>query len=97
MSTPAITLSASPLSDHSADSVLDWLVGELARELKKDRGTIDVTAPFESLGVTSLIGVALAANISDSLDLDIPATLFWDYPTLERLATYLSDTLAEVA
>jgi len=68
-----------------------WLTVRLARELGVDPEELEVTAPFASLGVSSISGVTLAGEVADALGVTLPATLFWDYPTIEKLAVYLAN------
>jgi acyl carrier protein len=59
--------------------------------------SIDPRQPLNELGLDSLMAVDLRNRLSASLGLarSLPATLVFDHPTLEALASYLaSDVLA---
>jgi NADPH:quinone reductase-like Zn-dependent oxidoreductase/acyl carrier protein len=50
---------------------------------------IDVRQPLNELGLDSLLAVELRNLISGALGRPLPATLLFDYPTIEALAGYL--------
>lgn len=59
---------------------------------------IDQRQSFGELGLDSLMAVELRNALSNSLDTTLPATLLFDYPTLETLADFLkSEVLPESA
>ena len=56
---------------------------------------IDVgTTSFGSLGFDSLRALELRNRLENSLDLTLPATLVWNFPTFSTLADYLASKLA---
>jgi phthiocerol/phenolphthiocerol synthesis type-I polyketide synthase D len=72
------------------EEMAGWLTQQIASALGVVPDEIEVTAPFASLGISSISGVTLAGEVSDALGVTLPATLFWDYPTIEKLAGYLA-------
>jgi len=38
----------------------------------------------------SVAAVGLAGELEDWLDVELPATILWDYPTIAALAEYLA-------
>jgi acyl carrier protein len=51
---------------------------------------IDPKQPLNELGLDSLMAVELRNMLSNSLQAMLPATLLFDYPTIETLADYLA-------
>lgn len=45
--------------------------------------------PFSSLGITSIKAVELVSDLNNTLGLQLPSTLLWDYATPEELQDYL--------
>lgn len=72
------------------DEIARWMAERLAEELDVPADAVDPTVPFAALGVTSIVGVSLAGELADELAMEVPATLFWDYPTIEKLAEHLA-------
>lgn len=74
----------------SKDEIARWIADRLASELGVPSDAVDMTVPFAALGVSSILGVSLAGDLAEELSFDVPATLFWDYPTIEKLAEHLA-------
>jgi phthiocerol/phenolphthiocerol synthesis type-I polyketide synthase B len=58
---------------------------------------LDPTAGFFQSGMDSLMSVTLQRSLSDSLGETLPASVVFDYPTVEALSDYLATILPEVA
>ena len=71
-----------------ADAVRAWLVAEIARVVGIEPSAIDVRAPFDSLALSSVDGVALSGDLEQLLGRDLPATLVYEHPSIEALSTY---------
>jgi acyl carrier protein len=70
---------------------------ELARVVRTDPARIEDEAPLNRLGLDSLMGLELRRRLEAALGITLPATLVWHYPTLQAIADYLSDRVAETA
>ena len=53
-----------------------------------ESGRIDPDQPLQDLGMDSILAVDLRNSISRSLEVETPATLLFDFPTIHRLAEY---------
>jgi NADPH:quinone reductase-like Zn-dependent oxidoreductase/acyl carrier protein len=63
--------------------------------LQLDSGTaLDERRPLRDLGLDSLMAVELRNALVQSFATSLPATLLFDYPTLDKLAGYLLKVLA---
>jgi acyl-CoA synthetase (AMP-forming)/AMP-acid ligase II/acyl carrier protein len=81
-----------PAADRAAAGcVVEWLRQRLAATLGVDVGQIDPAEPFARYGLDSASAVGLAGEIEMATGRDLPATLFWDYPTIDALARHLRD------
>ena len=70
-------------------AIQQWLVSQLADVLSIDPSTIEVSQPLTRYGLDSIDAVRLVGDLEDWLDLELPSTLLWDYPTIEKASTYL--------
>ena len=77
----------------SADDIQAWLVAKLSEELHLEPEEIDVREPFAACGLDSLRAVVISGDLGDWLGLRLPATLAWDYPTIEALTHHLAEAL----
>ena len=75
-----------------ADAIRAWLVAEIARVVELDASEIDVRAPFDSLGLSSIDGVTLSGDLEQLLGRDLPPTLVYEHPSIEALSGYLGDS-----
>jgi acyl carrier protein len=67
---------------------------DLAAEvLGAQAAAIDPTAPLATLGFTSKRSLELRARLEESLQVRLPATVGWQFPTLEALAPYLAERM----
>lgn len=78
-----------PTATSSIEAIQTWLIQQLSDVLSLDPTTVDVTQPLTRYGLDSIDAVTLVADLEDWIDLELPSTLFWDYPTIAKAATYL--------
>jgi phthiocerol/phenolphthiocerol synthesis type-I polyketide synthase B len=77
-----------------ADHVTAQVVGAMGLASAQ---LLDPTAGFFQSGMDSLMSVTLQRALSDSLGESLPASVVFDYPTVEALSDYLATLLPEVA
>ena len=78
------------LTDHVCALVAEAM-GVASPEL------LDPSAGFFQSGMNSLMSVALRRSLSDSLGEELPASVIFDYPTVDQLVGYLAAKLPETA
>ncbi len=88
--TPAAAPQPLPGVHRSAAAIEAWLVAHLAERLNLSVSDLDREAPFASFGLGSVEATALAGELATWLERPLSPTLTWEYPTIERLAQYLS-------
>jgi phthiocerol/phenolphthiocerol synthesis type-I polyketide synthase C len=86
---PSSRPSSGPIAPEGME-IVDWLVSHVAQRLTLPPEEIDPREPLASYGLSSTEGVALSGDLEEWLGRDLPATLVWDYPTIEKLASYLA-------
>lgn len=67
-----------------------WLVDYLARLADVHPADIEMREPLASYGLDSMAAARLVSDLEAWLERDLPATLAWDYPTIEELARFLA-------
>lgn len=81
-------------SEESAAHLLTLrLCEQIAALLHRDITEIDGRQPLGELGLGSLMAVELRDWLEVNLELTIPVTLFWSYPTASALATHVVSLL----
>ncbi|MBK1986464.1 acyl carrier protein [Sphaerospermopsis aphanizomenoides BCCUSP55] len=80
-----------PETMNAVDTIQGWLVNQIAKQLGIKAETIKVTEPLTRYGLDSIDSVTIVGDMEDWLDAELPSTLLWDYPTIEKAAKYLVD------
>jgi acyl carrier protein len=86
-----LKLEEKPAAIAPAKAVQNWLIAQLTEQLSLNAQTIDVSESLTRYGLDSIDAVTLVGDLEDWLDLELPSTLFWDYPTIEKSAQYLAE------
>ena len=82
-----------PLSEgKQAEAIATWIVQWLSQQLRISAAEIDRTKAFAEYGLDSVMAVELAQDLGGFLKLAKPleATLAWNFPTIQALASYLA-------
>ncbi|MEM6980861.1 MAG: beta-ketoacyl synthase N-terminal-like domain-containing protein, partial [Planctomycetota bacterium] len=72
------------------DQLIVWIRDTLASKLGVASKTLDTNEPFSRLGLKSIQAVRLSGQLAEHLGRPVPATLAYEYPTIEKLAMHLS-------
>jgi acyl carrier protein len=78
-------------SNSNIEKLQHWLITQLAEHLSLEPNTINVNEPLTRYGLDSIDAVTMVGDLEDWLDLELPSTLFWDYPTIAKSAHYLAE------
>ena len=70
--------------------IQDWLVVNLAKNLKIPPQHIDPEEAFSEYGLDSSLAVSLTDALATYLGRELEATLFWDFPSIKSLAEHLA-------
>ncbi len=69
----------------------NFIQQKVAEYLKKPAGEIDMATPLSEYGIDSVSAVSLCADLEDLIGIDVEPTLAWDYPTIEKMAEFLTE------
>lgn len=72
-------------------AIQSWLVQQLAQILSLDTKAINIAEPLTRYGLDSIDAVTLVGDLEDWLDVELPSTLFWDHPTIEKSSQYITE------
>ncbi|MEH1101795.1 SDR family NAD(P)-dependent oxidoreductase [Micromonospora sp. CPCC 205561] len=92
---PALAERLLAMPEQDRPALLRDVVRTATREVLRDQApaTIDGETPFRQLGYDSLTAVQLRNRLCAATGLTLPASLVFDYPTPDILATHLLDAL----
>src|SRR5437773_10640237 len=80
-----------PLAGAGSVAAIEaWLIARVEGSTGIAREEIDISRPFAYFGLSSSSAVSLSGDLEDLLGRPLPATLVWDYPTIECLARHLA-------
>lgn len=89
LSNATATISSRTQTLSPTAKIQAWLVEQLADVLSIEASTIDVAQPLTRYGLDSIDAVTLVGDLEDWLDLELPSTLLWDYPSIEKASAYM--------
>ncbi len=73
------------------DQIIDWFVQKIANLSSCKREEVDISLPFNHLGLSSLDLVQLLGEFNSFVGEEFSPTLFFEYPDIESFATYVAD------
>ncbi len=77
----------------AVETVQTWLVNQLAKQLRINPHTIKLDELLTRYGLDSIDSVTIVGDLEDWLQADLPSTLFWDHPTIEKAARHLVEDM----
>jgi acyl carrier protein len=78
----------------SADDIKSWLANKVAAVLKIDASAIEFNTSFAKLGLDSLAAITISGDLEQWLEMEIDATILYQYSTIEELSEYLIQEIA---
>lgn len=69
--------------------IIDWLIEKVAKEAKLKPENVSTDTPFVSFGLDSIVIVTLVDDLEHWLNTSLDPTIFWEYPTIEKLSDWL--------
>ncbi|KAF2650606.1 polyketide synthase [Lophiostoma macrostomum CBS 122681] len=87
---PSAHLAAVETRAPSRPSVFSQVLKVVAEEIGIDQAQLTDDANFADFGVDSLMSLTILGFIRDDLGIDVPGSLFDDYPSVKELRVYLA-------
>jgi acyl carrier protein len=81
----------SPRAPSQAE-IHQWLIAHIAALASLPIDQVDIHTPIEQYGMDSIQAMQLCGELADWLGRPLAPTLVWEYPTVDLLAQYLSDS-----
>ena len=78
---------------HSKDSIAEWLVRWIAKELGLPADEIETEKSLLDYSLSSVTAMMLVGDLEEWLGLTLPPTLVWDFPSIAAIADYLTEQL----
>ncbi|MGQ9408436.1 SDR family NAD(P)-dependent oxidoreductase [Mycolicibacterium gilvum] len=83
--------------EQRRDMLTDFVISQVAAAMGlASAHTLDPGVGFFQFGMDSLMSVTLQRSLSESLGETLPASVVFDYPTVEALTDYLASVLPEI-
>ncbi|MEJ3655548.1 SDR family NAD(P)-dependent oxidoreductase [Actinomycetes bacterium KLBMP 9759] len=76
-------------ADEEHGGIRDWLRAELARAAGVTEEAYDDAERFRDYGIDSATATGIVGRLGSRLGRELPATLAWEYPTLDALIDHL--------
>ncbi|MFC4844925.1 acyl carrier protein [Bradyrhizobium sp. GCM10023182] len=72
-----------------------WMIDRLCSALNIEPTDVDPDEPFSRYALDSVDAVTLVMELEEALGIELPPTLLWDYPTVNRCVAFLSVNLPQ--
>ncbi len=79
------------------DTLIRWIIAQVAKLARLDVASLGPATAFEDVGLSSLAGVTLAAELSSHFGIDVDALITWDYPTIGEVARAIARSFSPPA
>lgn len=90
---PAVDLFTGLSPEHLRQRVVDEVARQVGAEMRIAPTDLDPRQPLTSLGLDSLMTLAIRRRLDRRFRTNLPATLVWNHPTVEGIAAFLAERL----
>ena len=78
---------------RSYEEIKEWMINEVAKILGIEADAVDTDREFFSFGIDSIVAFSVIGDLCEWIGKELPATLLWEYPTINSLSQYISEKL----
>ncbi|MDY8138355.1 acyl carrier protein [Aquimarina sp. 2201CG5-10] len=71
------------------ENIQNWLIEKVAEQLGIKITDISTNEELAAYGLDSMDAVMISGELEEMLDLELPSTILWDYPTIDSISTHL--------
>jgi phthiocerol/phenolphthiocerol synthesis type-I polyketide synthase B len=90
LTTDSVRARFAGMTDGARRGLLETIVrGALSGVLRRPAEQLDLTRPFGTMGLDSLMGLELRNRLESAVEHALPATIAWNYPTVALLVAHL--------
>ncbi|MFI9388317.1 beta-ketoacyl synthase N-terminal-like domain-containing protein [Kutzneria sp. NPDC052558] len=75
------------------DRLAELVTSAVATELRLPEAELDARRPLTEMGIDSVMSIAIRGRLQRQLRVDLPATLLWTYPSVQRIAEFVAGLL----
>jgi acyl carrier protein len=79
------------------EEMAGWLIGWIAKEVGMPSEEIDTGRSLLQYSLSSVTATILVGDLEDWLELRLPPTLVWDYPSIDAMTHYLYEKATDEA
>jgi acyl carrier protein len=76
-------------SPSSRQAIESWITQWIARELALPVEQIEASKSLLNYSLSSVTAMMLVGDLEEWLEITLPPTLVWDYPSIEAIVDYL--------
>lgn len=73
----------------SVAAIEQWLIKKFADQSFMSPDQVNTSMQVTTLGLDSMDAVMIAGDLEEWLNIEVPSTLLWDYPTIKQIAAFL--------
>jgi len=80
------------MKPKTKDEAQEWIIQWLEENAGVTSDIIDINKPFAEYHLDSLTSVEMSYDLEEWSGKELSVTTAWNYPTIDKMSEYLSDT-----
>ena len=83
-------------NEEKIEEVAKLLQKEMAKILKLPNKKVEFNKTFSSMGMDSLMAIELRKKMEEVFGINLPATMVWNYPTIQSLTPFIIEKIDQL-
>ena len=75
---------------RNSDEIRAWMIARVAKLSGMDASRIQTNEALQTYGVSSVRLIEMSADLEDWLGTTVDPAIFWEYPTIDGMASHLA-------